>query len=35
MILNGLTEEEVKSIINACTVTGLSAKLKLQEYKKI
>ena len=35
MILNGLTEEEVKSIINECTVTGLSAKLKLQEYKKI
>ena len=35
MILNGLTEEEVKSIIDECTVTGLSAKLKLQEYKKI
>ena len=35
MILNGLTEEEVKSIIDECTTDGLSAKLKLQEYKKI
>lgn len=35
MILNGLTEQEVKSIIDECTTDGLSAKLKLQEYKKI
>ena len=35
MIVNGLTAEEVKSIIDRCTFTGLSAKLKIKEYKKI
>jgi len=35
MIVNGLTEEEVKSIIDECTFTGLGAKLKIKEYKKV
>lgn len=35
MIQGGLTSEEVVGIINSCTYTGLSAKLKLKEYKKI
>jgi len=35
MIQSGLTSEEVVGIINSCTYTGLSAKLKLTEYKKI
>lgn len=35
MVLNGLTEEEIKSIIDECTFTGLSAKLKFKEYSKI
>ena len=35
MIQSGLTSEEVIGIINSCTYQGLSAKLKLKEYKKI
>jgi len=35
MIQSGLTSEEVVGIINSCTYSGLSAKLKLKEYKKI
>jgi len=35
MVLKGLTEEEIKSIIDECTFTGLSAKLKFKEYSKI
>jgi hypothetical protein len=35
MIMSGLTSEEIVDIINACTFDGLSAKLKLMEYKKI
>ena len=35
MILNGLTIDEVVSIIEKCTFNGLSAKTKFMEYKKI
>ena len=35
MIMNGMTKDEIVEIINSCTYTGLSAKLKLQEYKRI
>lgn len=35
MILNGLTIDEVTSIIEKCTFSGLSAKTKFMEYKKI
>ena len=35
MILNGLTIDEVVSIIEKCTFSGLSAKTKFMEYKKI
>ena len=35
MILGGLTQNEVVEIINSNTYSGLSAKAKLQEYKKI
>lgn len=35
MIMSGLTVDEVVDIINSCTYNGLSAKLKLTEYKKI
>ena len=35
MILGGLTQNEVVEIINSNNYSGLSAKAKLQEYKKI
>ena len=35
MIQSGLTSEDVIEIINSNSFTGLSAKLKLKEYKKI
>ena len=35
MIMSGLSESEVLEIINRNTVSGLSAKLQLVEYKKI
>ena len=35
MIMKGLKKEELVEIIDSCTYEGLSAKLKLQEYKKI
>ena len=35
MIQSGLTSEDVVEIINSNSFTGLSAKLKLKEYKKI
>ena len=35
MILGGLTQEEIVEIIDSNTYSGLSAKAKLQEYKKI
>jgi len=35
MILNGLTEEEIVSIIEDCSYSGLSAKAKFMEYKKV
>ena len=35
MVLGGLTQEEIVEIINSNTYSGLSAKAKLQEYKKI
>tara|TARA_R110000868_G_scaffold1245_2_gene9647 strand:+ start:285 stop:1088 length:804 start_codon:yes stop_codon:yes gene_type:complete len=35
MILNGLTVDEVVSIIEKCTFSGLSAKTKFMEYKKV
>jgi hypothetical protein len=35
MIMKGMTQSEIIGIINACTFEGLSAKLKLMEYKKI
>ena len=34
MVINGLTEEEIISIIDDCTYEGLSAKLNLKEYRK-
>ena len=34
MIMKGLTKEDIVSIIDSCTYNGLSAKLRLQEYKK-
>lgn len=34
MILNGLTPKEVVDIIEDCTYSGLSAKVKFMEYKK-
>ena len=34
MIMNGITVEQIVEIIDSCTYSGLSAKLKLQEYKK-
>ena len=34
MIMNGMTQNEIVEVINSCTYSGLSAKLKLQEYKK-
>jgi len=35
MILNGLTSEEIVSIIDDCAFGGLSAKAKFMEYKKV
>ena len=35
MIMGGLSQEEIVEIINSNTYSGLSAKTKLQEYKKI
>ena len=35
MIMGGLSQEEIFEIINSNTYNGLSAKTKLQEYKKI
>jgi hypothetical protein len=35
MVLGGLTQEEIVEIIDSNTYSGLSAKAKLQEYKKI
>lgn len=35
MIQSGLSSEDVIDIISSCTFDGLSAKLKLKEYKKI
>lgn len=35
MIMGGLSQNEIVEIINSCTYVGLSAKLKLTEYKKI
>lgn len=35
MRLSGLTTEQIVEIIDSCTYTGLSAKLKLQEYRKV
>jgi uncharacterized protein YeeX (DUF496 family) len=35
MIQSGLTKEEVKDIIDKSTFSGLSAKLKFKEYKKV
>jgi len=35
MIVSGLEQSEIVDIINTCTFEGLSAKLKLMEYKKI
>ena len=35
MIIGGLSQNEIVEIINSCTYVGLSAKLKLTEYKKI
>jgi hypothetical protein len=35
MIMGGLSQEEIVEIINSNTYNGLSAKTKLQEYKKI
>jgi hypothetical protein len=35
MIMSGLSQSEIIDIINACTFEGLSANLKLMEYKKI
>ena len=34
MRMNGLTTEEIVEIIDSCTYTGLSAKLKLQEHRR-
>ena len=34
MIMNGITVEQIVEIIDSCTYSGLSAKLKLQEYRK-
>ena len=34
MIMKGLTKKDIVSIIDSCTYNGLSAKLRLQEYKK-
>jgi hypothetical protein len=35
MVMSGLTKEEVKSIIDKSTFSGLQAKLKFKEYKKV
>ncbi len=35
MIMNGLSADDVCHIIDSCTYSGLSAKLKLQEYRKV
>ena len=35
MIMKGLTQSEIVDIIDTCTFEGLSAKIKLMEYKKI
>ena len=35
MRLSGLTTEQIVEIIDSCTYSGLSAKLKLQEYRKV
>jgi hypothetical protein len=35
MIVSGLRQSEIVDIINTCTFEGLSAKLKLMEYKRI
>ena len=35
MILGGLSRIDIVDIINACTHKGLSAKLKLADYKRI
>ncbi len=35
MVLNGLTQEEILSIIKECSFSGLSAKAKFMEYKKV
>ena len=35
MILSGLSSIDVMNIIDSCTYSGLSAKAKLMEYKKV
>jgi len=35
MIMSGMTSEDIVSIIDNCTTEGLTAKLKLKEYKRI
>ena len=35
MILSGLSQADIVDIINSCTHNGLSAKLKLAEYKRV
>ena len=35
MVLNGLTQEEILSIIKECSYSGLFAKAKFMEYKKV
>ena len=35
MVLNGIPSEEIVNIINECSYSGLSAKAKLMEYKKV
>ena len=35
MVIGGLSQNEIIEIINSNTYSGLSAKAKLQEYKKI
>ena len=35
MVLNGLTQDEILSIINECSYSGLLAKAKFMEYKKV
>ena len=35
MVLNGLTQDEILSIIEDCSYSGLLAKAKFMEYKKV